>query len=111
MKPGNKLIFIKLIHTLIWVFFVSIIFYILYCGITGQIDLYTYVAIGLVVLEGVTLVIFSMYCPLTIIARRYSDSDKDNFDIYLPNWLAKYNKQIFTAIYLAAVLLVVLRKI
>ncbi len=111
MKPGNKLIFIKLIHTIIWVFFVSIIFYILYCGITGPIDLYTYVAIGLVVLEGVTLVIFSMYCPLTIIARRYSDSDKDNFDIYLPNWLAKYNKQIFTAIYLAAVLLVVLRKI
>jgi hypothetical protein len=35
---------------------------------------------------------------LTLIARRYSDSTKDNFDIYLPNWLAKYNKLIYTSI-------------
>ena len=36
-----------------------------------------------------------MACPLTIVARRYSDSQLPNFDIYLPIWLARYNKHIY----------------
>ena len=36
-----------------------------------------------------------MACPLTIVARRYSDSQLPNFDIYLPIWLAPYNKHIY----------------
>ena len=43
------------------------------------------------------LIIFRRICPLTLIARKYSDSSKDNFDIFLPNWLAKYNKVIYTS--------------
>ena len=27
--------------------------------------------------------------------QKYLNSTKENFDIYLPNWLAKYNKQIY----------------
>lgn len=54
---------------------------------------------------------FGMSCPLTVMARRYSDSSKDNFDIYLPEWLAKYNKQIFTTIYLLGLVAVIYRVI
>ncbi len=95
----NKLIFIKAAHTLIWIFFVAIIFYVLYSGITNQISTMTWISIGLVLFEGIILLIFKMRCPLTYLARKYSDSQKDNFDIYLPNWIAKYNKQIFTTIF------------
>ncbi len=102
---------VKVIHTVIWVFFVAVIFYIVYAGISGQVNIYTWAAIALIVGEGVTLVVFNMFCPLTIIARKYSDSDKDNFDIFLPNWLAKYNKQIFTPIFIAGVILVLYRTI
>ena len=109
MSPSGKLITIKWVHTIIWVFFVSVIFYILYSGITNQINIYTWIAIGLVILEGIILTIFKMFCPLTILARKYSDSEKDNFDIFLPNWLAKYNKVIFTTIYLLSVLWVLVR--
>ena len=28
----------------------------------------------------------------------YSNSTKDNFDIYLPNWLANYIKRIYTTL-------------
>jgi spore maturation protein SpmA len=49
-------------------------------------------------MEGIVLISFKTMCPLTIIARKYSDSHKDNFDIFLPNWLAKYNKLIYTVI-------------
>jgi hypothetical protein len=33
-------------------------------------------------------------CPLSDSAQRLSDSHANNFDIYLPNWLAQYNKVI-----------------
>ncbi len=109
MNPAKKLLAIKLIHTLIWAFFVVVIFYVLYSGIANKITPYTWIGIALVIGEGVTLLIFHMFCPLTLIARKYSNSEKDNFDIFLPNWLAKYNKQIFTTIFIVAVFLVLYR--
>ncbi len=105
----DKLFWIKLVHTLIWLFFVIVIFYVLYSGITGNINIYTWVGIGLVIGEGAVLLIFKMFCPLTLLARKYSDSTKDNFDIFLPNWLAKNNKLIFTTIFLVGFILVLTR--
>ncbi|MFT4831653.1 MAG: hypothetical protein ACI815_001303 [Psychroserpens sp.] len=109
MNNANKLLAIKIIHTLIWLFFVSIIFYILYAGITNTINPFTWIAIGLVIGEGIVLLIFKMFCPLTVLARNYSDSKKDNFDIFLPNWLAKYNKIIFTSLFVLGLVLVLFR--
>ena len=40
-------------------------------------------------------------CPLTAVAARYTDDRRDNFDIYLPQWLARHNKLIFGALYIA----------
>lgn len=87
----------------------SVIFYILYSGLTNNINLYTWIAIGLVIFEGIILLIFKMFCPLTLIARKYSNSEKDNFDIFLPVFIARYNKQIFTSIYVIGVLIVIYR--
>lgn len=109
MNQSKKLIAVKIVHTLIWLFFVTAIFYILYSGITNKITTLTWIAIGLIVGEGAVLVLFKMFCPLTLIARKYSNSEKDNFDIYLPNWLAKYNKIIFTTIYLVGVIIVLIK--
>ncbi|MBD0852054.1 hypothetical protein [Maribacter arenosus] len=109
MDNSEKLFAIKLVHTLIWLFFVSIIFYILYSGITDRVSTLTWIAIGLVIVEGIVLLLCNMFCPLTIVARRYSNSKKDNFDIFLPNWLARHNKLIFTSIYLIGVLIVLIR--
>jgi hypothetical protein len=50
-----------------------------------------------------------MFCPLTVMARKYSDSEKDNFDIFLPIWLAKYNKLIFTTLYVIGLIIVLMR--
>ncbi|MGB5360877.1 MAG: hypothetical protein WBN27_13120 [Eudoraea sp.] len=109
MNRPNKLLAIKLIHTLIWMFFVAVIFYVLYSGITGTINTYTWLGIWIVIGEGIVLLLFKMFCPLTVLARKYSDSQKDNFDIFLPNWLAKHNKLIFTTIFLIGLVLVVIR--
>ena len=109
MKPLQKLLVIKLIHTLIWLFFALVIFYILFSGISNEITSFTWISIGLVLFEGLVLVLFKMFCPLTLLARKYSHSTKDNFDIFLPNWLAHYNKIIFTSIYLIGVIIVLIR--
>ena len=111
MNQKNKLLTIKLIHTLIWALFVYIIFYILYSGIFNRVNTYTWIGIGLILGEGLVLLIFKMFCPLTLIARKYSDSQKANFDIFLPNWLAKHNKLIFTTIFIIALFIVLIRMI
>jgi hypothetical protein len=70
----------------------------LYAVIADKIDKWLWIGYGLIILEGITLLVFKFFCPLTILARKYSDSTKDNFDIYLPNWLAGYTKLIYTGI-------------
>ena len=106
MTVTSKLTLIKTIHTAIWIFFNVVIFYLLYAVVAGTIDKWVWIGLGLFLLEGIVLLIFKMKCPLTLIARKYSDSKKDNFDIYLPNWLARYNQRIYTSI--LAVILVIL---
>ena len=98
MTDAIKLISIKLLHTAIWIFFNVVIFYLLIAVITDRIDRWFWIGLGLVGLEVIALLLFSWSCPLTVVARRYSMSTKANFDIYLPLWLAKYNKEIYTVI-------------
>ena len=100
---NSKLVLIKIIHTIIWLFFNLVLFYIAYAVIVDKIDKYVWIGIGLILLEGLILLIFNKMCPLTIMARKHSQSTKDNFDIYLPNWLAKNNKLIYTTFFIIIV--------
>ena len=109
MKGETKLMLIKAVHTLVWIFFNIVIFYMLYAVLADKIDKWLWIGFGLVILEGLTLLLFKFFCPLTIIARRYSDSTRDNFDIYLPNWLARYTKLIYTSIVGVIILILIYR--
>lgn len=106
MKP---LIRIKIIHTLIWIFFNIVLFYMAYAVVVNKINKLVWIGVALVIAEGIVLLWFKKMCPLTVIARKYSDSAKDNFDIYLPNWLAKYNKLIYTSFFILIVIGVLYR--
>ena len=81
----------------------------MYAVIINKIDQWVWICIGLVVLEGLVLLAFKMFCPLTVIARKYSNSSKDNFDIFLPFWLAKYNKIIYTSIFGVGIVILLVR--
>jgi hypothetical protein len=95
---ARKLVFVKLLHTIIWAIMVAAIFSILYAGASGSVTTTTYISMGLMAFEGLALLVGKGNCPLTPIARQYSASTKDNFDIYLPEWLASHNKAIFGAL-------------
>jgi len=109
MTENSKLTLVKTLHTIIWLFFNVVIFYLLYAVIVNRIDKWIWICIGLIVLEGIVLIIFKKVCPVTLIARKYSNSQKDNFDIYLPNWLARYNKEIYSIIVFIAIVILVYR--
>jgi len=38
-------------------------------------------------------------CPLTNWAGRFTDERGDNFDIFLPEWVARHNKAIFGTLF------------
>ncbi|HEY0654358.1 MAG TPA: hypothetical protein VGD65_14560 [Chryseosolibacter sp.] len=109
LKKEEKLVLIKLIHTFLWIFFNIVIFYLLYAVIVDRIDKWVWICLACILLEGLVLLVFKNVCPITNVARKYSTSTKENFDIYLPNWLAKYNKLIYSAIVFVAVLILIAR--
>ena len=107
IKPNKKLLIIKIFHTIIWIIFVFMICYIIYTGINNKINIFTYIFIIAVAIEGIILLIFKWKCPMTIIARRYTDDPNINFDIFLPKIIAKYNKIIFSVLYIIGILIVI----
>lgn len=94
---------IKLVHTLVWAFFASCIFAIPVFAWRGQFRVAA-VLIAIVFLEVVVLLVNRWRCPLTNVAERYTDDRRHNFDIYLPEWVARHNKTIFGAIYAAGII-------
>ena len=59
--------------------------------------------------EVIVLVFNRMRCPLTGVAARYTEDRRDNFDIYLPEWLARHNKLIFGALYVGGLVFALVR--
>ena len=54
--------------------------------------------------EVLVLAVNGWRCPMTSVAGGFTDERRENVDIYLPVWLAKHNKLIFGALYVAGVL-------
>jgi hypothetical protein len=102
MKAASALTAIKLLHTLVWAFFVACIVAIPAFAYQGRLSLAA-ALIAVVMFEVLVLAINRGRCPLTGVAARYTDDRPDNFDIYLPVWVARYNKLIFGMLYLGGV--------
>lgn len=99
---------IKLLHTAVWAFFAGCIIAI---PILALMRRYTdaLVLIGVVMIEVIILVINGLRCPLTGVAARYTSDRSDNFDIYLPLWVARHNKVIFGLLFLGGALFTLAR--
>jgi hypothetical protein len=94
LNVSSRLIQIKLLHTAVWIFFVVCIFGIPIAAWRRQFFLAAVLS-ALVWIECIVLAVNHGRCPLTDVAGSYTEERVDNFDIYLPRWLAKYNKLIF----------------
>jgi hypothetical protein len=99
------LIGIKLLHTAIWLVLAGSVVAIPFAGAWRQ---FRWVAIltGLVLVECAVLALNRRHCPLTDLASHYTEERQENFDIYLPLWLARRNQAIFGTLFIVGELFV-----
>jgi hypothetical protein len=103
MEVEAKLHLVKTIHTLVWAVFAGSILAIPAFAFLGKL-VTAWSLIGLVLVEVLVLAGNGMRCPLTDVAGRYTAERQDNFDIYLPLWLARHNKEVFGGLFVAGIL-------
>jgi hypothetical protein len=108
LAPASALRAIKLAHTAAWAFFVAAIVAVPVAAWCNRFGLALLAAL-VVACEVAVLVLNGMKCPLTPVAARYTSDRRDNFDIYLPLFIARYNKEIFGTLYVAGLVFASMR--
>jgi hypothetical protein len=96
---------IKLMHTVIWAFFAGCILALPVAGLMHRFD-WAVILTVLILVECSVLAFNRGRCPLTDWASRFTDERGDNFDIFLPEWLARWNKTIFGTLFVVNELIV-----
>lgn len=99
---------IKVFHSAVWVVFASAVLAIAPLAFLGQLAAGAWLSL-LVWIEVAVLVANRWRCPLTGVAARYTDDRADNFDIFLPAWLARHNKLVFGILFALGELLLLWR--
>jgi polyferredoxin len=106
--PAAGLRVVKVLHTIAWAFFAGCIIAIPVVSWRGNNAAAAWLSV-IVLVEVLVLVLNRWRCPLTAVAARYTNDRRDNFDIYLPQWLARHNKVIFGALYIAGLVFALAR--
>jgi hypothetical protein len=96
---------IKLLHTVIWAILAGSIVVLPLAGVLRRFR-WAAILTGLVLLECGVLAVNGGRCPLSDLAQQFTADHADNFDIYLPNWLARHNKVFFGVLFVSGELVV-----
>lgn len=100
---------VKLVHTVIfWILSLCVV-YALVSGLADRITNWTWLAVGLVLIESVVLALSGWTCPLTILAERLGDGHGSVADIFLPRWLADRIFPVCGTTYAIALVVILLR--
>jgi hypothetical protein len=116
-RPGDagsgqrfKLIVLKLVHTLVWIVMTTANFAGFYLAFIGTFNSWFYFCVALLGGEIVVILANSWHCPLTDVMAKYTDNRAANFDIYLPEWLARNNIRIFSGLITLEIMIVLFRR-
>lgn len=101
-SAGGALRAVKLVHTIVWAFFATAVLAIPVLAWTGA-QRWASLLIAVVFVEVLVLIANGWRCPLTAVAARFTNDRRDNFDIYLPEWLARNNKLLFGGLYVVGI--------
>jgi len=104
--PAQVLIAIKILHTAIWAVLAGCIVALPVLGVMHWFRRAAIVS-GIVLVECTVIAVNRGRCPLTDWAARFTADRTANFDIYLPVWLAEYNKVVFGSLFVIGELFIV----
>jgi hypothetical protein len=94
----NALVAIKLLHTVVWAVLAGCILALPITALLHRFD-WAIILTVIIVAECGVLALNRGRCPLTGLAARFTADRADNFDICLPNWVARHNKAIFGTLF------------
>lgn len=103
-REDRPLVAIKALHTLVWALFAGCVLAIPVLACRDRLGVAAGLC-GVVFIEVLVLLFNGWRCPLTDIAARHTSDRRANFDIYLPEWLARHNKALFGSLYVAGLIL------
>lgn len=92
------LVVIKLLHTAVWAVMTGGILILPILAVLRRFDWVLALTV-LILVECSVLILNGWECPLTTLASHFTADRSDNFDIYLPRWLAHWNKTIFGSLF------------
>ena len=96
--------FIKFIHSVLFFLLIFCLLYILYRCINRSYDWTLFAAMGVILIDGLAIVLNHRRCPLTTLAERYGAENGAVTDIFLPAWAARHVFKFFTVLFAAEVI-------
>ena len=107
MTNSQRLVLVRVVHTVIYVVMASSVFAVLYAGVSGARGAWLWVSLALVGIEVVIFVGSGMKCPLTAVAAKYGASTGD--DTLFPQSVTRFTLAFFGPLIVIAVALLVAR--
>ena len=107
----RSIAFVKTIHALIFIVGTVLFGLLLYQAFWGQITTFTWILVGLFIIEAIGLWAYGWRCPLTVYTERLGADHGQITDKVLPKWLADRTFQIFGVLFPIALLVLLIRVI
>lgn len=104
MPPQTMILVIRSAHGLITLYFLTCIVSIYYAGLTGQMNIWTYLAVASLLVEAMVVGLNHGDCPLGAIHRKFGDQ-KAFFELFLPKHIAKKAVPVLGIVAAAGILL------
>jgi hypothetical protein len=101
----NRLLAIKLVHTIIFFFMWVCLAHVLYCSITKTYNWALLLALSTILIEGLALIFNHWQCPMSTLARKYGDEKGSVTDIFLPAWYTRHVFQISSVLFAGGLVL------
>ena len=101
MKAENKTVFtIKAIHLALFFLMIISLFFILYAAIAGVYNWLLLAAIIMILIDGISIALNSVRCPLTTLAERCGAENGAITHLIMPKWAARYVFKFFIALFI-----------
>ncbi|MFC1953551.1 hypothetical protein ACFLWR_05425 [Chloroflexota bacterium] len=85
----DRLLLIKLFHSVIAFFMLGCLVYILYAGITANFNRFLWVAVITITIEGTAILLNNWRCPLTTLAEKWGAKKGSVADLFMPDIIAR----------------------